>query len=283
MRVAVTGASGFIGRHVLAELARHGVEICAVTRDPARLQGAPAGVRVVTMDLARPGADPFARLGSPDLLIHLAWDGLPNYRSQRHLETELPRQYRFLRALVAAGLSSLFVAGTCFEYGMQSGALREDAPAAPDNPYGSAKEALRQRLEALQESHPFHLVWGRLFYLYGPGQAATSLYGSLKGAVERGEQAFDMSGGEQLRDYLPVETAARHIVTLALSGRGLGTVNICSGTPVSVRSLVDGWLAAQRWNIALNPGHYPYPDYEPMAFWGDAGRLRQLLGSSSES
>jgi nucleoside-diphosphate-sugar epimerase len=93
VKVALTGASGFIGGHVLAELVRNRIEVVAVTRDAGHLPVAFPGVRVVELDLAAPGADCFARLGHPDVLIHLAWDGLPNYRSLHHYEVELPLQY----------------------------------------------------------------------------------------------------------------------------------------------------------------------------------------------
>ena len=105
--------------------------------------------------------------------------------------------------------------------------------------------------------------------MYGEGQARNSLLPLLKEAVSRGERTFNMSGGEQLRDYLPVEEAARQIVHAALAGRDLGAINICSGKPVSVRRLVEQWISENDWDIKLNLGHYPYPDYEPMAFWGE--------------
>jgi len=44
-----------------------------------------------------------------------------------------------------------------------------------------------------------------------------------------------------------------------------------------VRSLVEGWLAANAWPIGLDLGRYPYPTHEPMAFWGDATKLRRCL------
>lgn len=269
MKVAVTGASGFIGRYVLAELIKHEMDIVAVTRDAARLNGLPSSVRVVAMDIANPPSDCFERLGSPEVLIHLAWDGLPNYKSLHHFETELPRQYQFLKSLILSGLPALLVTGTCFEYGMQSGALSPRGQTRPANPYGYAKDALRQQLEYLQSIKPFDLTWGRLFYMYGDGQPASSLYPKLKEAVLHGEQVFNMSGGEQLRDYLRVEDVAQQIVRFALEQRNAGAVNICSGKPISVRKLVENWLSDNNWKIDLNLGHYPYPDYEPMAFWGE--------------
>lgn len=278
MKIAVTGASGFVGRHVLAALHDCGADIVAVTRDAHRLSGIDAKVGIVEMDISSQPPDCFRRLGKPDVLIHLAWDGLPNYRSLHHFETELPRQYRFLKSLVEDGLPSMLVTGTCFEYGMQSGPLSEEMLPQPNNPYGYAKNALRQQLQYLQSSRPFNLAWVRLFYMYGEGQSATSLYPALKGAVMRGDKAFNMSGGEQLRDYLHISEIARQIVRLAISQRDAGVINICSGKPVSVRRLVEQWLRENNWEIELNLGYYPYPDYEPMAFWGDRRLLDVSMG-----
>lgn len=277
MLVAVTGASGFIGRHVLAELCKKQVDVVAVTRDASRLNILPPKVRVVEMDIALPGQDYFTQMGCPEVLIHLAWNGLPNYKSLHHFESELPRQYLFLKSLVESGLGSLLVAGTCFEYGMQSGALSEKAQTCPNNPYSYAKDGLRQQLEFLKSTKPFNLTWGRLFYMYGKGQANNSLYSQIEDGVLRGDSVFNMSGGEQLRDYLPVTEVAQGIVRLALSGNDVGIINICSGKPVSVRSLVEQWVRENGWEIALNLGYYPYPDYEPMAFWGDATQFHKIL------
>jgi dTDP-6-deoxy-L-talose 4-dehydrogenase (NAD+) len=149
----------------------------------------------------------------------------------------------------------------------------------PSNPYGFAKDTLRCQLEYLKSTHPFQLSWARLFYLYGEGQAESSLFSQLRQAVERGDRVFNMSGGEQLRDYLHVTQVARHLVSLALAKRDVGAVNICSGTPVSVRKLVESWVNENGWLISLNLGHYSYPDHEPMAFWGDSRKFSTLIGN----
>lgn len=271
MKVAVTGARGFVGRHVLAELARRHVEVVATAKPGVkRDRRAVANARWVTLDIGQSPERCLEALGEPDVLIHLAWAGLPNYPSLHHFETELPVQYRFLAGLVREGLPSLVTVGTCFEYGFQSGPLAADMETRPANPYGFAKDALRQQLQHLKTFHPFNLTWARLFYMYGEGQPEASLFAMLKKAVAAGQPVFKMSGGEQLRDYLPVTEVARQLVDLALDPRDRGPVNICSGTPISVRRLVEGWIQEYGWKIDLQLGQLPYPDYEPMAFWGDA-------------
>ncbi len=281
MKVAVTGATGFIGRYVLAELETRAVESIALARSSTAKALRRFKCSVVQFDLHNALPNAFELMGRPDVLIHLAWSGLPNYKSLHHFEQELPAQYRFLKDLIESGLQTLVVAGTCFEYGMQSGSLSEGFAVRPNNPYGFAKDALRCQLEYLKTTHPFQLAWARLFYLYGEGQPGSSLFPQLRRAVEGGDQLFNMSGGEQLRDYLPVAEVAKHLVSLALAEKDIGVVNVCSGVPISVRKLVEGWIKENGWSIRLNLGHYPYPDYEPMAFWGDPQKLSSLISKAT--
>jgi nucleoside-diphosphate-sugar epimerase len=280
-RIAVTGASGFVGRHVLAALSKAAVDIVAHARTPQPWHGAGERLRWVHFGLAEASADAFDRLLRPDAVIHLIWEGLPNYLSPRHFEVELPAQFRFLQGLIAAGLKTLVVVGTCFEYGMQTGCLHEDTAVAPSNPYGAAKDALRRRLEALNELTPFDLRWLRLFYLYGEGQPPSSLYPQFKAAVARGDRRFDMSPGDQVRDFMRAEDAGAAIAGVALASRAPRILNVCSGAPISVRGLVEQWRADMATDMVLNLGARGYPAYEPFSFWGDNRRLVALIGARS--
>jgi dTDP-6-deoxy-L-talose 4-dehydrogenase (NAD+) len=210
-------------------------------------------------------------------LIHLAWQGLPNYKEQFHLEKNLPTHAAFLKNMVDNGLQNLAVTGTCFEYGMKEGCLHEEIESDPQNSYALAKDKLRMMLENLQKNKQFNLQWIRLFYMYGKGQNPNALLSQLEIALERGDSTFNMSGGEQLRDYLPIEKVAEYIVKIALQSKINGIINCCSGVPVKVKTLVDNYLLENKKNIRLNLGYYPYTDYEPMAFWGDNTQLKKIL------
>ena len=166
MKVAITGASGFIGKHVINNLLHEDVEIVAVTRNRSALAKEYQNIEIVEHDIAQISEGVYKKLKQPDVLIHLAWDGLPNYNSLHHFETELSRQYNFIKQMVESGLKDLFVSGTCFEYGMQSGELEASRNTYPSNPYGLAKDTLRKQLGYLKIAKRFRLIWGRIFYIW---------------------------------------------------------------------------------------------------------------------
>jgi dTDP-6-deoxy-L-talose 4-dehydrogenase (NAD+) len=283
VKIIVTGATGFVGRHVVAALLSRGHEVTGVARNGPDAAALPWRdcTGFIACDLHDSAIDPATLLGVPDVLVHLAWPGLPNYGDLFHFERNLPADYRFIKRMVAAGTRHVLVTGTCFEYGMQSGPLSEDAPALPGNAYGVAKNTLWLFLRALQAQQPFVLQWARLFYLHGPGQNAGSVLAQLDRAIDAGERRFNMSGGEQLRDYLPVQEAAGVLAAVIERREFSGIINCCSGRPVSIRSLVEQRIKQRAADIALNLGHVPYPDGEPFAFWGSRQRLDQLIGKPS--
>jgi nucleoside-diphosphate-sugar epimerase len=280
-RVLVTGATGFIGPYVIRRLLQDGCYVIAssVHEERAREQPWFAEVEYIPFDLSHfdPSVNYYDFLGRPDNMIHLAWEGLPNYRSDFHLQVNLPRQSAFLKNLISCGLTDITVTGTCFEYGMQEGCLSEQLPAQPANPYALAKDGLRLFLQQLQKELPYSLKWVRLFYMYGTGQNPNSLFSQLDKALANGEKSFNMSGGEQIRDYLPVEKVAEYLTLIARQQKMSGIINCCSGEPVTVRQFVVDYLAKKNKTISLNLGYYPYPDYEPMRFWGDTTKLKKIL------
>lgn len=280
-KVLVTGATGFIGNYVVQQLLQLNCAVIATSANEQKARSFSWFPRVqyipFQLEAFDTAIDHYRFFNGPDVLIHLAWEGLPNYKSSFHTDINLPRHFAFLQNLVHHGLTDVAVTGTCFEYGMQEGCLQEEMPVYPANPYAMAKNTLREQLQQLQQQYSFMLKWIRLFYMYGKGQNPKSLLSQLDAALEAGEPVFNMSGGEQVRDYLPVEKVAEYIVRIALQKQVTGVINCCSGEPVTIKDFVKDYLAQKKQSIMLNLGYYPYPDYEPMRFWGDNTKLKNIL------
>jgi len=280
VRVAVTGSTGFLGRHVTAALRATEVEVVEIVRPGGpgsgpRMHG--HSEQVVEVDLDDPPDDLLARCGHPDTILHLAWGQLDSYDSPQHLETELPRHIRFLTRLFEQGQPRIAVAGTCFEYGRAEGQVAESQEVAPVTQYSTAKARLHEVLRDVAVQSDASLMWLRLFYVYGPGQPSRTLWGQFRTALSRGDTMFPMSPGDKSRDYLHVERMARYIARLtALPTRGLMTTNVCSGRPILLHDLVRTWIEEAGVAMGLE---YSIPDaaHEPQHVWGDATRLHELL------
>lgn len=279
-KVLVTGATGFIGNYVVEELLQrnHTVITSSANEAGARQKSWFAKTTYIPLDLEylNTAENYFDFLGKPDVLIHLTWEGLPNYKDSFHIEKNLPRHKVFLENIISNGLQNVNITGTCFEYGMQEGKLKEDMPSSPDNPYAIAKNNLRVYIESLKSRFFFACKWIRLFYMFGKGQSAKSLLSQLQQALDNKEEIFNMSEGDQTRDFLPVEKVAKYIVDIAVQSEVTGVINCCSGIPVTVKQLVQEYLKETNQSIKLNLGYYPYPDYEPMHFWGDNTKLKTI-------
>jgi len=272
MKITVTGGTGFIGNYVVEELLRKDLDVIVIGKNIQKAKNKYwfSKVEFIESDINKmPTDDIMHKIASSDKLIHLAWSGLPNYKELFHFEENLLPQYFFLKKLTQLGLADITITGTCLEYGMRNGCLTTDMLSDPQNPYSLAKDTLRKFLQQLQLTTPFYLKWIRLFYMYGKGQSENSILSQLDKALLENEPVFNMSGGEQLRDYMSVEMVAENIVLAALTDETNKLENCCSGKPISIRSLVENHLRTKEQSIQLNLGYYAYPQYEPMAFWGD--------------
>jgi len=166
MKVLVTGATGYIGKHLVDRLITiPNVELVLCARNINELRW--GGLQALELDIKVFEDFSIIKGSDYDLLIHLAWGELNDYKSIGHLENEYIHHFSFLKKLIEDGLSNVTILGTCFEYGMQYGELKEDMPTNPTTSYGIAKDTLRRSMELLCATHEVNFKWLRLFYIWG--------------------------------------------------------------------------------------------------------------------
>ncbi len=238
MRILVTGASGFVGRHALCPLVARGYEVHAVSS--RRIHADASGVVWHCANLLeREATTSLLRSLRPTHLLHLAWHTDPSdYWNS-------PENYRWLDASATLvqqfqryGGGRVVMAGTCAEYDWRYGFCSETAtPCRPSSLYGTSKHSLYKTLQAVCEETRLSGAWARLFFLYGPGEHRMKLLPSVISALVDGQMAT-CRHGELVRDYLYVVDAADALATL-VDSRVEGPVNIASGQGVALGELTS--------------------------------------------
>lgn len=240
MRIWVTGAHGFIGRHVVAQAVVAGHDVWAITRaGVSRPDDVPPGVHRLALDLAD-GQEVASQVKSlaPEVIIHLAWYARPqDYLTSLDNVDSLSTTLSFAKAALLGGCRRMVGVGTCLEYADAPGPRHEIDPLDPKSLYARCKRAAHLVLGELFDRQGATLVWARLFHMHGPGENPARLVPAVIAALRAG-RAFPLSPGEQTRDHLDVRDVAAALVHLAGSDVK-GGVNVCSGRPVTLRAVLE--------------------------------------------
>lgn len=235
--VLLTGASGFIGRHCIPLLIEQGYDVHALTfREQPQYD---PRISWHITDLLNPDqVHKTIKTICPTHLLHFAWYTEPGkyWASQENLRW-LQASLNLIQEFSAAGGSRVVSAGTCAEYDWRYGYCSEDiTPLNPSTLYGISKQSFQVISEAILKNTGISTAWGRVFFLYGPCEHKSRLIPSIINALLR-EKPAPCTMGTQIRDYLFVEDVADAFVRL-LDSPVSGSVNIASGTPVSIREII---------------------------------------------
>jgi UDP-glucose 4-epimerase len=254
-RVLVTGGSGFIGRHVVAELTAAGAHVRIVDLLPHP----DPSVEIVIGDLAEPEVVEDSLRGEIDAIVHLAAQ-TSVLKSLEHPEltqrNNVTATAALLEAARVAGVKTLVFTSTNAVVGpMEGPAISESSRLRPLTPYGATKAAGEMLMSAYTESLGVRCACLRLTNAYGPGmQAKDSIVARLMRAIRTGG-TFEIYGdGTQVRDYVHVSdiVAAMRLALADESWRGPTVIG--SGTSLSVLEVVAAVEEVSGASISVRHG-----------------------------
>jgi len=244
MRVLLTGASGFLGRHVLDRLLEQDISTVVIGR---RHISEKSRTEFIQADLiTHPDLTILIKASSATHLLHLAWcTEHASYRDSLANLHWVEATVRLVEAFCQAGGRHVIVAGTCAEYDWLHGYCREDmTPLNPTTLYGTAKDATRRLIMALSRQLGVPVAWGRIFIPYGRGEAHERLIPSLIQVFCGHRPAFGIHT-QAYRDFLHASDVAEAFLSLLHNGAS-GAYNISSGQPVQLSDIV--WELARQLN-----------------------------------
>ena len=273
--VLITGASGFIGSHLVAACRDRGWYVIGLDRNsPRSFSGYQAHEHILHQ--VNPGQPLPAVLAdrSIDAAALLAWPIDPvTYLDSPDNLGALSSTLGIAGALLSGGCRTLVATGTCAEYTDPMGTERIDETHSlrPTTLYAACKVAVQTVLFQLCQSHSAVCTWARLFNTFGTGEPATRLLPSIVRALASGG-TFSAGSGVQVRDYLHVEDIASALA-LCLEGGLPGAVNICSGRGIRLADLMACAATACGGAERVNLGAKPDRTWDPPLLVGDPGRL----------
>ena len=271
--VLVTGAGGYIGRHVVSTLLDFGMQVTAVD---IRIEGIDERAKAMQYDIFNGSAQIYEDLGKPDVCLHLAWKDGFVHNSSSHLEY-LYAHYLFAKNMTAGGLKQFAALGSMHEVGYHEGAIDENTSCNPRSLYGIAKNSLRQALLLLSEQGDFCFQWLRGYYILGDDLKNNSIFSKILAAEEKGQETFPLNSGLNKYDFISVDNLAREIALSVIQDKITGVINCCTGNPVSLKEKVEEFIDVNHLNIKPKYGVFPERSYDSPIIYGNTEKIVEII------
>jgi nucleoside-diphosphate-sugar epimerase len=281
-RIAVSGATGFIGRHLVERVVAAGARPVRLSRAPQPAAFPGRAVEWAELDLfdSRAIESVLGRV-RPRTLFHLA--GTRGVREPSSAVADCARlnvaaTADVLQAAMRCGVSRILILGTAEEYGPQGGPLGEDMVLQPNTAYGITKAAATRLAQLMHRENACPVVVLRPFTVYGPGQPLDMFVAAAIDAALTG-RPFEMSAGEQRRDLVLVDDLVEALLVAALAPGIEGrAINVGTGQTHPLRD-----VATRIWEITaskapLRIGARPASAGQLHDTWADTRLARRLLG-----
>ncbi len=278
MKIAITGANGYIGSALVSKCIDYGHEVVAIDMDNTFID---PRARYLNCNIFDDSLDHFKEFGEPEVLIHLAWRNGFVHNHDSHL-SDMPSHFVFLREMLSSPLKSISVLGTMHEIGYFEGKIDENTPENPRSLYGVAKSALRQALDTLSKGDiAYH--WLRAFYIVGNEERSNSVFGKLKRSAEEGKKTFPLNSGKIKYDFITLDELCEQILAASIQDKVQGIINVCSGKPLSLGERIEQFIRDNSLDVTLEYGVFPDRAYDSPIVYGDNTKISEIMENRNKA
>jgi GDP-4-dehydro-6-deoxy-D-mannose reductase len=255
-KILVTGANGFAGQHVVAELVNSGYEVVAIGGSQAADIKETSGISYMTLDLTDRAETEKINFNEVMGVVHLA--GMTSVGAS----FDQPMQYMMINIGIVINLFEsalkqgarprflIVSSGTLYDP-KASQPLTETSPVLPNSPYAVSKIG-KEQMAQYYATRGFETVIARPFNHIGPGQGPGFIvpdFAKQIVAIEKGTKDSMVVGNlDAKRDYTDVRDIARAYRLLLEKGKSGEAYNICSGNPISGHEILEGLSKAANIN-----------------------------------
>ena len=238
MKILISGGSGFIGRNLLNYLNENDMDIMLIGRNLDLL--GKNNYKKKLLNLNDPDYN-FQDIKNfnPDIFIHLAWEGIPNYTEEISKKNYL-NTIRLTKMLVSqTSCYKIISTGSCWEYndGNIEGECNEDLLLNPKKPFSIYKQKIFKEISEITKNKKIIFNWLRLFYVYGPYQKKDSIIPLLINNIKYLKN-ININFPENINDYIYIDDVVRIIFIFLSSNIKSGIYNLGSGKGTKVKDLI---------------------------------------------
>ena len=287
-RLLVTGASGFIGSHVVRAAVDEGGEVFALIDEvssvvPHRLMDLAGRITFVPGNLTDGYAMRHAVEASrPEIVLHLGaytHVGKSFSHVSECIQTNVAGTSNLLQALEGSGYQRFVYTSTSEVYGGMDVPFREDGPVNPLSPYSVTKYAGELMCRMFVEAYGWPIVVLRPFNAYGPAQSPDRIIPEIIVSALRGTDV-KLTEGKQTREFNFVEDLAEGFLLAGLADEEVNgrVINLGCGEEHSMREMAETILELMGGPVEAKFGALPYRPTEIWRMYCDNARARELLG-----
>ena len=283
-RVALTGASGFIGANLTRRLIAEGCEVHLLLRqnyNPWRIESIQKNVKIHIVNLQDPRSTrKVIEAIQPDWVFHLAAYGAYSSQTeyQQMIDTNLTSTINLVNACMEVGFEAFINTGSSSEYGYKDHPPKEDEWIEPNSIYAITKAAATHYCRFIAQSKKVSLATVRLYSVFGPYEEPTRLIPSL---IIEGLQGKlpPLVNPTIARDFVFVNDVSNAYISLASNSSKISSevFNLGTGTQVSIQEVVE--IARQLLPIQENPlwGSMPDRQWDTSCWVCDHSRITKAV------